>query len=88
METENLRGTKIKSLFVTYFDGCHGVEPQINTSSTYSMGICKLDFNEKENILYVHLRRPGLLIGKQGSTINALEKHLECKIKLIEVHLY
>ena len=82
-ESENER--KIKSLFETYFDDCYGVDAQQNTSSTYTMGIYQLNFDEHKNILSVHLRRPGLLIGKQGSIIEAVEKYLECKIKIIEV---
>jgi ribosomal protein S3 len=36
----------------------------------------------------VHLRRPGLLIGKGGRTINALAEYLDCKIDIVEVDLY
>ena len=77
---------KIKSLFLTYFDGCYGVEPE-TTSNTYSMGVCKLEYVETDNKLIVHLRRPGLLIGKGGRTIDALEKHLDCNIDIVEVNL-
>jgi hypothetical protein len=76
---------RIKSLFETYFDGCYGLDPQPNTSNTYTMGVCKLEFDEKDNILTVHLRRPGLLIGKQGKIIDALKKYLECKVKIVEM---
>ena len=38
----------IKSLFETYFDGCYGVDPQPNTSNTFTMGVCKLEFNENK----------------------------------------
>ena len=82
---ERTKTEKIKMSFETYFDGCYGVEAHPNTSNTYAMGICKLEFNEKENMLDVHLRRPGLLIGKAGIIINELERHLDCKIKIIEV---
>jgi predicted transcriptional regulator len=82
----NKKSEKIKSLFETYFDGCYGVEPQvIGNPSTYSMGVCKLDYDEKKNELTVHLRRPGLLIGKAGRTINRLKEWLECKVDIIEV---
>ncbi len=76
---------RIKSLFETYFDGCYNVDAQENTSNTYAMGICKLDYNDNKNILTVYLRRPGLLIGKQGRIIEDVEKYLDCKIKIIEV---
>ena len=83
IETEKAK--RIKSLFETYFDGCYGVDAQENVSNTYAMGICKLDYNDNKNTLTVHLRRPGLLIGKQGRIIENVEKYLECKIKIIEI---
>jgi ribosomal protein S3 len=76
---------RIKSLFETYFDGCYGVEPKYGVSSTFRMGVCKLEFDEKKNTLTVHLRRPGLLIGVRGHIINDLEAYLECSIKIKEV---
>ena len=80
------KGDSIKSLFETYFDGFYGVEPQEpNNPNTYSMGVCRLEFDEKSNTLTVHLRRPGLLIGKAGITIDRLKKWLECEIHIIEV---
>ena len=80
------KSDSIKSLFETYFDGCYDVEPQeLGAPSTFSMGVCKLDYNKKENTLTVHLRRPGLLIGKAGRTINNLKKWLECEVSIIEV---
>jgi hypothetical protein len=77
----------IKSLFVTYFDGCYGCDPEPNVANTYKMGVCKLDWDEQSDTLTVHLRHPGLLIGRAGSTINALQKYLDCNIKVIEVNL-
>jgi ribosomal protein S3 len=79
------KSKKIKSLFETYFDGCYEVDAQPNTSNTYTMGVCKLNFDEKDNMLSVYLRRPGLLIGEQGKIIDDLEKYLECKIKIVEI---
>lgn len=81
------RSKSIKGLFLSYFDGCYDIEPQPNTFDTYKMGVCNLEYNEKDNILVVHLRRPGLLIGKGGQTIEAVEKYLDCKIHIIEVNL-
>ena len=76
----------MKSIFETYFDGCYGVEPQHEDNpSTFSMGVCKLEYNEEDEILMVHLRRPGLLIGKAGRTINALQEWLECKVHITEI---
>ena len=77
----------IKSIFITFFDGCYNTEPSSDVPSTFSMGITKLEFDPKENTLTIHLRRPGLLIGKKGVTIRKLENHLNCHIKIIEVHL-
>ena len=80
------KSDSIKSLFETYFDGCYEVEPQERDNpSTYSRGVCKLEYSEKDNNLTVHLRRPGLLIGKAGRTINNLKKWLECEVSIIEV---
>lgn len=84
MEREN-NAKRLKSLFITYFDGCYDVDAEPNTSNTFIMGICKIDC--KDNELIVHLRRPGLLIGKGGCTINALTKYLDCKISIVEVTL-
>ena len=82
-ECENSK--RLKSLFVTYFDGCYGIDAEPNTVNTFEMGICKLEYNDNE--LIVHLRRPGLLIGKGGWTIDALAKQLDCKIGIVEVNL-
>jgi ribosomal protein S3 len=80
------KSDSIKSLFETYFDGCYDVEPQeLDNPSTFSMGVCKLDYSEKDNTLTVHLRRPGLLIGKAGRTINKLKEWLVCEVSIIEV---
>jgi hypothetical protein len=82
--TETKNSTRLKSLFQTYFDGCYGIDPEPNTHSTFAMGVCKLEY--KDNELIVHLRRPGLLIGKGGCTIDALSKQLDCKIGIVEVN--
>lgn len=84
-ESEDSR--RIKSLFMTYFDGCYEIEPQPNVSNTFRMGVCKLEYKDKENELVVYLRRPGLLIGKGGGTIDALAKYLDCKISIVEINL-
>jgi len=76
-----------KSLFIIYFDGCYGVDVEPNTPSTYSMGVCKLEYVETDKKLIVYLRKPGLLIGKGGCTIDALEKYLDINISIVEVNL-
>lgn len=79
------RAKEVKRLFLIYFDGCYGIDSVKNTSNTFAMGVCKLEY--KGGTLTVHLRRPGLLIGKGGCIINALAKHLGCKIDIVEVDL-
>jgi hypothetical protein len=76
---------KIKSLFLTYFDGCYGHDANPNLPTTFAMGVCKLEYID--NTLTVHLRRPGLLIGRGGRTIDTLAKYLDCKINIVEVNL-
>lgn len=86
--SEYTKERRIKGLFLTFFDGCYGFDAHPNTSSTFTMGVCKLEYKEKENELVVYLRRPGLLIGVGGSIIDELSKFLDCKISIVEVNLY
>lgn len=74
-----------KSLFVLFFDGSCVVNKKHGTPTTYQMGVCALNY--KDDILTVYLRRPGLLIGTGGQTIDALSEYLDCKIKVVEVDL-
>jgi hypothetical protein len=85
LKSEEEISKRLKSLFVTYFDGCYGFDPEPNTTNTFAMGVCKLEY--KDGTLTVHLRRPALLIGKGGRIIDALCKHLDCKICVVEVDL-
>lgn len=78
---------RIKSLFMTYFDGCYDTDPMPGTANTFHMGVCKLEYNAVDNCLVVHLRRPGLLIGKGGKTVDDLAKYLECGIEIKEIDL-
>jgi hypothetical protein len=82
-------GKKTKIRFLNYFDGGYEFDPHPhpNTYNTFTMGVCKLEYDDKENKLTVHLRRPGLLIGKGGETIGAVKKYLDCEISIIEVSL-
>lgn len=73
--------------FITYCDDSFSTAPEEGLPSTYQTGICHLVYDETNNVLHVHLRRPGLLIGKGGRTINKLEEILKCKIELHEVVL-
>jgi len=54
----------IKHLFLATCDGSSMLEPHEDMPNTYQMGVCKLDYDELKNELTVHLRRPGILIGK------------------------
>ena len=80
-----------KREFLLLIDGCgtfeYEVEPIVKGINSYHIGVCKIEFTENDNTLHVHLRRPGLLIGRHGETINKIQKELECKIKLSEVEL-
>lgn len=87
-KSTSIKEKKIKILFSIFFDGVYDIEPFENTSNTYSMGVCKLEYNEKRNVLTVHLRRPGLLIGKGGNTIDRLEKYIGCKVSIVEVDIF
>jgi len=71
--------------FTLFCDGGYRIEPHEGVADTFIMGVTKLYYDDKENIFHVHLRRPGLLIGKAGKNIEALEKHLDCKIHIHEV---
>lgn len=53
--------------------------------STFYLGIVYVMYEEEYNELHVWLRRPGLLIGKAGSTINKVEEMLDVKVKIHEV---
>jgi len=83
-----MKAKRIKSLFEIFFDGCYSIPAQENVASTYEMGVCKLDFNENKNLLTVHLRRPGLLIGLRGRTIEGLKEYLNCEIKIVEINKF
>lgn len=50
------KGKYYKSLFLTYFDGCYGVDAHPDVPSTYSMGVCNLIYDEDEHNLTVYLR--------------------------------
>lgn len=84
---ESEKSKRSKLLFKIYFDDCYGFNSVPNTPSTFEMGVCKLEYKEKENKLMVYLRRPGLLIGERGHTIDSLEKHLGCSVGIVEVNL-
>lgn len=86
---------RIKSLFMSYFEGTYEDAP-ISKTSLSRLGITNLDFFFKEDgliLLQVTLERPGLLIGQGGNTLFALEERLstpenEVRILIIESKLW
>ena len=74
----------ILSLFEYYCDGGYGA-PDYDLPSTYQMGACKTDYNEKTNVLSIWVRRPGILIGKRGRSVDKIKELLECEIHIHEV---
>jgi ribosomal protein S3 len=76
--------TKEKTIirkFLLFFDGSYMIDPIVDIS-TYTLGLCDLEIVDQK--LKVTLRRPGLLIGKAGSTIDKLKKFLECDVIIEE----
>ncbi len=54
------------------------------------LGITNIDVNDKKSILRISvtLERPGVLIGAQGRTINALEEYLSGQFhKPVKIHI-
>jgi hypothetical protein len=84
-----IKHEKINLFIMACDEVSHCVEPLDSNliPSTHQSGICHLCYDEKNNILHIHLKRPGILIGKGGRVINLLEKELGCKFQLHEVVL-
>ena len=70
--------------FEVFCDGVYDIE-KLSIANTYSMGVTKIKYYDKDNVLHVYLRRPGLLIGKGGSNIDSLQEYIGCKIHIHEV---
>lgn len=49
-------------------------------SHVKQFGITDIVYNETENIAYITLIRPGIIIGSKGVLIEAITKHLKKKI--------
>lgn len=79
------KAKEIYTEFMLFFDGCYMIDPAIDNLSTYIMGVTKIKYDEKTDSLTVNLRRPGLIIGKGGKTIDRLKEHLGCEIHIEEV---
>jgi ribosomal protein S3 len=102
---ENKKHSSLKKRIVreiqTYFEGyeCGGYTPHesfripaVVNMPVSKLGVHKFSFSFKKKLITVNvfLERPGLFIGKQGSTINGIEKHLSTndyrvQIKLTEI---
>ena len=78
--------TDAKRHFIIAMDGVtNATPPMFYSLNTFILGVTNLDYEDGE--LHVWLRRPGLLIGKQGRTLDAVEKRIGVKIKIHEVNL-
>lgn len=88
---------RLKNLFRIFFEGAYEAMPIYE----YGFPVSKLEitdlsfvFGEKEIEMTITLCRPGLLIGKGGRTIDALEeffnsdKEKPIKIKIVESNLW
>ena len=47
LSSEAKDGERLKRWFITYFDGGYGIDPEPNTSTTFAMGVCKLEYKTK-----------------------------------------
>ena len=74
----------VKSMFLTYFDGLYNIPPKKGVSDTFTMGVTDLSYDESTKTLTVELRRPGLLIGKSGSTLKTFEEYANVTVKIKE----
>ena len=83
---KNNKSTEVKRKFVEFFDD-YQTEELEDVPSTFEMGVCKLEYKEKENELVVYLRCPILLIGCNNKIMEAVEKYLGCKIEIVEIDL-
>ena len=76
---------KLKTRFLILIDGGYDFKPVIEGVDSCMIGLCKMEYID--NVFHVYLRRPGLLIGKKGETINRIEKLFSVPIKIHEVDL-
>jgi hypothetical protein len=91
---------RCKSLFQTYFEGASDYfDPVYNDGKGYpiaNFGITDIKFNITDKLIkmIITLNRPGLLIGKGGSTLDGVEewlnseKNTPVKIHIIESKLW
>ena len=77
----NNKDKQLIRTFITYFDSGYGYDA-IAGCSTFELGLC--DLQVKDDKLEVTIRRPGLLIGKRGRTLKAVEKYIGVDIVIKE----
>jgi predicted metal-dependent RNase len=72
---------------LTALDGLyiHGIYelPAVSDCNSYDMGLCKIEDTEI-GMVTVYVRRPGLLFGKGGKNLKAVEDYCGFKVKVIE----
>lgn len=85
----------LKVQFKIYFDGINNVVDPVSNIHIFQLGITDITFNEQDGVtmMNITLERPGLLIGKGGSTYDAVTKYLSkperpVKINIIESKLW
>lgn len=79
-----------KRKFLTLLDGVSNYPGIVENLNSFYLGVTKLEYKHRvldDDILIVHLRRPGLLIGKGGEVINKFREKLEMDIGIEEVIL-
>ena len=88
---------QVRISFLAYFEGWSYEDGGIDPYRIVNFGIIKFSVKPqkgKKLIISIHLERPGLLIGKHGKRINALQKYLterfdrDVHIELIEKHIF
>ena len=79
------KAIEIYNAFMLFCDGCYDYIEPLSSASTYQMAVTKLYYDNTDNVLHIHLRRPGILIGKGGSNYNSLKEYLGCEIHIHEV---
>jgi len=75
----------MKLRFLSLIDGYYDGEPMVDGISSYTIGLCKMEYIN--DIFHIHLRRPGLLIGKKGETITKITKLMGVPLKVHEFDL-
>ncbi len=67
----------IKNAFRLFFEGWNGYNPVIDIPIS-RFGVTNLEFSEVDGRteMMITLERPGILIGKAGSTLDAIQEYL------------